>query len=245
MNAIEVDRLSKQFKGGVQALDGVSFEVEAGTVFGLLGPNGAGKTTAVRILSTILEPDSGDAWVNGFHVLTNPQKVRESIGLAGQNAAVDDNLTGRENLRMMAALTHLPRHVRKGRADDLLEIFDLTGIANRPVKTYSGGQRRRLDLGASLVHAPQVLFLDEPTTGLDPKARNDLWDVIDDLVDNQDRTVLLTTQYLEEADVLADQLAIVDGGRIVAEGSPDSLKNQYGLSTLDAVFLLLTGKELE
>lgn len=242
-NAIEVIRLTKNF-GEVEALKGIDFNVEKGTVFGLLGPNGAGKTTTVRILTTILEPTYGNAFVNGFNTLTDSQKVRESIGLAGQYAAVDDNLTGRENLRMMATLTHLPRAVRKGRADDLLELFGLSDAADRPVKTFSGGMRRRLDLAASLVHAPPVLFLDEPTTGLDPKSRIDLWGVIRDLV-GVGTTVLLTTQYLEEADQLANQLAIIDGGKVVAQGTPASLKKEYKLKTLDAVFLLLTGKELE
>lgn len=242
-NAIEVDRLTKWF-GNVHALRGVSFSVPEGTIFSLLGPNGAGKTTTIRILTTILQPYSGDAFVNGFHVIANPQGVRESIGLAGQNAAVDDNLTGRENLRMMGSLTHLPRKEIKGRADDLLDLFGLTDAANRPAKTYSGGMRRRLDLAASLVHSPPVLFLDEPTTGLDPKSRLDLWAVIEDLVDNG-TTVLLTTQYLEEADRLADEIAIIDNGLVLDMGTPEELKDQYGFDTLDEVFLHVTGHGIQ
>lgn len=242
-NAIEVVNLKKSF-GSVHALNGVDFNVERGTVFGLLGPNGAGKTTTVRVLTTILQPDSGDAFVNGHHVLTGAQAIRESIGLAGQYAAVDDNLTGRENLRMIATLTHVPKAERKSRADELLELFGLSDAANRPAKTYSGGMRRRLDLAASLVHSPSVLFLDEPTTGLDPKSRLALWEIVEDLV-TDGTTVLLTTQYLEEADRLADQLAIIDKGTVVAEGTPESLKAEHGLETLDEVFLKLTGHNIE
>lgn len=243
MKAIEVDRLTKSF-GDVHALQGVSFSVEEGTVFGLLGVNGAGKSTTVRILTTIIEPTSGDAFVGGHHVLTGAQQIRETIGLTGQSASVDDNLTGRENLRMMGTLSHLPRKVIKGRADDLLTLFGLSDAANRPAKTYSGGMRRRLDLAASLVHNPKILFLDEPTTGLDPKSRNDLWTVIEGLV-SEGTTVLLTTQYLEEADRLADSLAIVGKGKIIVEGTPDKIKVELGVSTLDEAFLKVTEEETE
>ncbi len=194
-NAVEATELVKTFKGGVRALEGVSLEVAEGTVFGLLGPNGAGKTTAVRILTTILAPDSGSARVLGHDVVHEAAQVRASIGLAGQYAAVDENLTGRENLRMVGQLTHLTRKVASARADELLARFELTDAANRSVKTYSGGMRRRLDLAAALVDRPPVLFLDEPTTGLDPYSRVALWGVIEELT-GAGATVLLTTQYL-------------------------------------------------
>lgn len=238
-NAIEVFDLKKHF-GDVKALDGISFYVPKGTVFSLLGPNGAGKTTTIRILTTTSLPTSGKAFVNTISVEHEPQLVRESIGLAGQYAAVDDLLTGRENLRMIGALTHVPKKEIKSRADELLDLFSLQDAADRPVKTYSGGMRRRLDLAASLVHAPDVLFLDEPTTGLDPKSRLDLWGVVRALVDNG-TTVLLTTQYLEEADRLADYLAIIDNGSIVEQGTPTELKKLHDVSTLDEVFLKATG----
>lgn len=243
MSAIEVNELTKAF-GEVQALNGVSFSVDYNNVFGLLGPNGAGKTTTIRILTTILGASSGTAFVDGIDVSRNPQAVRETIGLAGQYAAVDDNLTGRENLRMIATLTHMPKKERNGRSDELLELFGLSNAADRPVKTFSGGMRRRLDLAASLLHSPNVLFLDEPTTGLDPQSRSDLWGVIEDLVHNG-TTVLLTTQYLEEADRLCDELAIIDGGRIVEAGDPWALKRKYDVDTLDDVFLKITGKGIE
>jgi ABC-2 type transport system ATP-binding protein len=229
--AIVAAGLVKRF-GEVPALDGIDFVVPAGTVFGLLGPNGAGKTTTVRILTTILRPDAGEARVLGYDVTTEAEAVRASIGLAGQYAAVDENLTGRENLRLVGKLTHLPRSLIKERSAELLERFDLTAAADRPVKTYSGGMRRRLDLAASLVHRPPVLFLDEPTTGLDPRSRNDLWLVIEDLVADG-TTVLLTTQYLEEADRLADRLAVVDHGRIIAMGTPAELKAGLGSTVLE------------
>ncbi|MGH9297401.1 MAG: ATP-binding cassette domain-containing protein [Acidimicrobiales bacterium] len=229
--AIETRDLAKTFKGDIRALDGVSLSVEPGTVFGLLGPNGAGKTTAVRILTTILRPDSGTATVLGHDVVRDPGAVRDLIGLAGQYAAVDENLTGRENLRMIGQLTHLRRGFSVKRADELLERFELADAANRTVKTYSGGMRRRLDLAAALVHRPIVLFLDEPTTGLDPYSRVALWGVIADLV-SDGTTVLLTTQYLEEADRLADRLAVVDHGRVIAEGTSAQLKAQLGSSVL-------------
>ncbi len=233
-DAIVADSLVKHF-GSVRALDGVSFGVPTGTVLAVLGPNGAGKTTAVRVLTTILRPDSGTATVLGVDVTKHPDRVRESIGLAGQYAAVDENLTGRENLRMVSRLTHQLRSGMTARADELLEFFDLTEAADRPVRTYSGGMRRRLDLAASLVHRPPVLFLDEPTTGLDPASRNDLWGVIEGLVAGG-TTVLLTTQYLEEADRLADNIAVIDGGTLIAEGTAAELKSSMGTTILEAVF---------
>ncbi len=229
--AIVVSGLVKRF-GDVPALDGIDFSVAAGTVFGLLGPNGAGKTTTVRILTTILRPDAGEARVLGHDVVADAAAVRGSIGLAGQYAAVDENLTGFENLRMVGKLTHLPRSLIRERSAELLERFDLTAAANRPVKTYSGGMRRRLDLAASLVHRPAVLFLDEPTTGLDPRSRSELWGVIENLV-AEGTTVLLTTQYLEEADRLADYLAVVDHGRIIAKGTPAGMKAGLGSTVIE------------
>ncbi|MDQ2728161.1 MAG: ATP-binding cassette domain-containing protein, partial [Actinomycetota bacterium] len=197
------------FKGGVRALDGVSFEIPAGTVLGLLGPNGAGKTTAVRVLTTLLRPDSGTAQVAGIDVLADPATARTVIGLAGQYAAVDEGLTGLENLVLVGRLNHLPRAERRRRAGELLEQFDLADAGGRTLKTYSGGMRRRLDLAAALVARPPVLFLDEPTTGLDPRSRIDLWSVIAGLVADG-TTLLLTTQYLEEVDRLADRICVID-----------------------------------
>jgi len=232
--AIEADALQKTFRGKheVRALDGVSFNVEEGRVFGLLGPNGSGKTTAVRVLTTILKPDSGSARVLGHDVVKRAGLVRSLIGLAGQYAAVDENLTGRENLQMVGNLNHLERSTVSGRATDLLAQFDLTDAGDRPLKTYSGGMRRRLDLAAALVARPTVLFLDEPTTGLDPQSRNDLWEVIENLV-GEGTTVLLTTQYLEEADRLASILAVLDHGHVIAEGTPAELKADLGATVLE------------
>jgi ABC-2 type transport system ATP-binding protein len=220
--AILVQGLTKRF-GDVVALDGIDFDVPPGTVFGLLGPNGAGKTTAVRILTTILPPDAGRAEVLGHDVVRQAAAVRLRIGLAGQNAAVDPNLTGMENLRLIGRLAQLPRARIAPRATELLERFELADAAHRPVRTYSGGMRRRLDVAAALVQRPPVLFLDEPTTGLDLHSRNELWNMIRELV-TEGTTVLLTTQYLEEADRLARDIAVVDGGRIIASGSPTQIK---------------------
>ena len=228
---IAAEGLRKSF-GKVQAVAGLSFEVEAGRVLGLLGPNGSGKTTTVRMLTTLLRPDSGRATVAGFDVRTQPDLVRQTIGLAGQSAAVDENLTGRENLRMFAALYHLPRKVVDARADELLREFRLTEFADWQARTYSGGERRRLDIAASLVAKPPVLFLDEPTTGLDPRSRNDVWGAIEQLA-SQGTTVLLTTQYLEEADRLADQIIVLDKGTVAAAGTADELKDALGRNVLE------------
>jgi ABC-2 type transport system ATP-binding protein len=225
-NAIVVQDLRKRF-GEVTALDGVDFEVERGTVFGLLGPNGAGKTTVVRVLATVLRPDGGRAEVLGRDVVREADAVRRRIGLAGQNAAVDPNLTGRENLRMVGMLGQMQRADVMPRADELLDRFGLSDAANRPLRTYSGGMRRRLDVAASLMPRPPVLFLDEPTTGLDLPSREELWDMIRELVE-EGTTVLLTTQYLEEADRLANRIAVVDGGKVIANDSPERLKAQMG-----------------
>jgi len=232
--AIEADSLKKTFTGKheVRALDGVTFNVEEGTVFGLLGPNGSGKTTAVRILTTILRSDSGSARVLGHDVVKRASLVRTLIGLAGQYAAVDENLTGRENLRMVGRLNHLDASYVTTRSVELLTQFDLADAADRPLKTYSGGMRRRLDLAAALVARPTVLFLDEPTTGLDPQSRNDLWEVIERLV-GEGTTVLLTTQYLEEADRLASDLVVIDHGHVIAEGTPNELKADLGATVLE------------
>jgi ABC-2 type transport system ATP-binding protein len=229
--AIVAEGLQKSF-GQVRALDGIDLSVAPATILALLGPNGAGKTTAVRILTTLLEPDSGRAEVAGHDVVKDAVRLRFVIGLAGQNAAVDPHLTGRENLELVGRLYHLPQHEARRRADDVLERFDLTFAAHRTVRTYSGGMRRRLDLAASLVGAPTVLFLDEPTTGLDPRSRIALWEVIRELV-GDGTTLLLTTQYMEEADQLADKITVVDGGRVIAEGTSDHLKSQVGGDVLE------------
>jgi daunorubicin resistance ABC transporter ATP-binding subunit len=229
--AIEVEGLTKRYKD-VEALAGIDLTVPAGTVFGLLGPNGAGKTTAVRILSTILRPDGGTARVLGYDVVRQAGEVRKRIGLAGQNAAVDPNLTGGENLRLIGRLTHLPKREVRSRAGELLTQFDLEDAADRPVRTYSGGMRRRLDLAAALVHRPPVLFFDEPTTGLDPQSRADLWDMIRRLVADG-ASIVLTTQYLDEADRLADRIAVVDHGQVVANDTPGQLKARLGSTVIE------------
>jgi len=233
--AIEARDLRKTFGREVRALDGVSFAVEEGTVFGLLGPNGAGKTTAVRILTTILSPDAGAGFVLGHDVVTEANRVRTLIGLAGQYAAVDENLTGRENLTMVGRLNHMARDVVATRANELLAQFGLSDAGDRPLKTYSGGMRRRLDVAAALVARPKVLFLDEPTTGLDPQSRADVWEMIRELV-GEGTSVLLTTQYLEEADTLAQRIGVVDHGRVIAEGTPTQLKADLGATVLDVGF---------
>jgi ABC-2 type transport system ATP-binding protein len=231
--AIRAEGLVKHF-GDVRAVDGIDLTVPYGTVYGLLGPNGAGKTTTVRILATLLRPTAGHASVAGHDVARDPDAVRHEIGLTGQYAAVDEYLTGRENLDMVGRLYHLPKAYVRARADELLERFDLADAADRPVKTYSGGMRRRLDLSASLVGSPKILFLDEPTTGLDPRSRLQMWQVISDLV-AEGTTVLLTTQYLEEADQLAEQIVVIDKGLIIAEGTSDQLKTQVGGDRLEIV----------
>ncbi len=229
--AIVVEGLAKRF-GDVVALDHIDFEVPTGTVFGLLGPNGAGKTTAIRILATVLRPDAGRALVLGHDVVRDADEVRYRIGLAGQYAAVDPNLTGRENLRLTGRLAQLPNDEARMQADGLLERFDLAGAADRPARTYSGGMRRRLDVAAALVQRPPVVFLDEPTTGLDLFSRNGLWGMIRELV-AEGTTVLLTTQYLEEADRLADRIAVVDGGKVIANDTPAALKARLGSTVVE------------
>jgi len=235
--AIEAEGLVKVYrsrKNEVRALDGVDLEVREGTVLGLLGPNGAGKTTTVRILATLLRADEGSAHVGGLDVRRQAQEVRRMIGLSGQYAAVDENLTGRENLWMFGRLYQLPAPEARRRADELLAQFGLEDAADRVAKTYSGGMRRRLDLAAALVGRPQLLFLDEPTTGLDPRSRLGMWDVIRRQV-REGKTLLLTTQYLEEADELADEIAVVDHGRIIARGTADELKSQVGGERIEVV----------
>jgi len=231
---IEIDELTKSF-GDLRVLTGLDLAVEEGSVFALLGPNGAGKTTTVRILSTLAKADSGDVLVAGCDVARDPDGVRRALSLTGQYAAVDEVLTARENLRLMARLRHLPRPTRRRRVDELIERFGLGEAADRRVGTYSGGMKRRLDLAMSLVSEPTVVVLDEPTTGLDPRSRRDVWDAVSELA-RSGATVLLTTQYLEEADVLADRIAVIDHGRVVAEGSADELKARFGTETVELFF---------
>lgn len=235
MKSVSAEKLVKTYKkGNVRALDELSLDVEEGTVLSVLGPNGAGKTTVVRILATLLSPDSGSATVAGIDVVKHPEKVREVIGLSGQYAAVDEILTGWDNLVMFGRLYHLSQSAAVKRAEELLERFSLTDSARRPIKTYSGGMRRRLDLAASLIVQPKVLFLDEPTTGLDPRGRQEMWEVIEELVKGG-VTLLLTTQYLDEADQLADDIVVIDHGKVIARGTSDALKKQIGGERLEVV----------
>ena len=235
MKSVIAEDLVKTYRNGaVRALDHLSLDVEEGTVLSVLGPNGAGKTTCVRILATLLKPDSGRAMVGGIDVIKHPEKVREVIGLSGQYAAVDEILTGWDNLVMFGQLYHLGKKASIARAEELLEKFSLTDSAKRPIKNYSGGMRRRLDLAASLIVKPKVLFLDEPTTGLDPRGRQEMWSVIEELVKGG-VTLLLTTQYLEEADQLADEIAVIDHGKVIARGTSDALKKQVGGERLEIV----------
>jgi len=235
VKSIIAENLVKSYnKGEVKALAGLSLDVSEGTVLALLGPNGAGKTTTVRVLTTLLVPDSGHATVAGIDVIKSPEKVREVIGLSGQYAAVDETLTGWDNLVMFGRLYHLSPKDSRARAVELLEQFSLSDAAKRPIRTYSGGMRRRLDLAASLIVRPKILFLDEPTTGLDPRGRQEMWGVIKSLV-KEGTTLLLTTQYLEEADQLADDIAVVDHGTVIARGSADELKRQVGGERLEMI----------
>ena len=232
-DAIVIKNLTKSFKK-LKVLEGINLTVKRGTMLALLGPNGAGKTTTVRILSTLLKPDGGEVFVNGFDVVRQADNVRSTIGLTGQYAAIDEYLTGRENLVMMGRLYHLSVKDSVRRAEELLEQFDLKDAAERAAKTYSGGMRRRLDLAASLVATPPIIFLDEPTTGLDPRSRLAMWKVIENLM-RDGATILLTTQYLEEADKLADRIAVIDHGKVIAEGTADELKNRVGKNRLELV----------
>jgi ABC-2 type transport system ATP-binding protein len=240
--AIDVKGLVKTYPKGVRALDGVSFDVAAGSVFGLLGPNGAGKSTIVKILTTLSRPDQGEAVVAGLDVLRRPDRVRRAIGCVAQNSGVDVNATGRENMLLQGRLYGMGGRVLEQRVDTLLERFGLADAARRVTRTYSGGMQRKLDVALGLVHRPEVLFLDEPTTGLDPEARTDMWSEIERLTGEEGLTILLTTHYLEEADRLARRLAIVDQGKVVAQGSPDELKSElHG----DAVHIELDAPEAD
>jgi ABC-2 type transport system ATP-binding protein len=234
-NSIEVEALVREFKKGPRAVDGIDLHVDPGEIYGFLGPNGAGKSTTVLMLTTLLPPTSGTARVAGFDVVKQGPSVRRTIGAALQEAALDPMLTGREHLRLQAALQGIERGVRAERENELLERVGLSEAADRKVKGYSGGMKRRLDLALALVHRPRVLFLDEPTTGLDPQSRSALWDEVGRLAREEGVTVFLTTQYLEEADVLADRVGIIHRGRIVAEGTPTKLKAEVGRSTVEAI----------
>lgn len=231
---IQAKNLQKSY-GKTEVLKGVNLQVQRGTMLALLGPNGAGKTTTVRILSTLLNFDGGEATIEGHNVVSDADKVRSVIGLTGQSAAVDELLTGRENLVMMGRLYRLTSKSAKARAEELLKDFDLVDAADRPAKTYSGGMRRRLDLAVSLIATPPVIFLDEPTTGLDPRSRQAMWDIIKNLL-AKGTTILLTTQYLEEADQLADQIIVIDGGKVIAEGTSKELKSKLGADRLEVTF---------
>jgi ABC-2 type transport system ATP-binding protein len=241
--AIETEGLVKRF-GEKTAVDGIDLAVRSGTVYGVLGPNGAGKTTTIRMLATLLRPDGGSARVLGHDVVRDAAAVRGCVSLTGQFASVDEELTGRENLTLIGRLLGFAHRAAAARADELLDAFGIAEAADRLVKTYSGGMRRRLDIAASIVVTPELLFLDEPTTGLDPRSRNQVWEIVRVLV-AAGTTVLLTTQYLDEADQLADRLAIIDHGRIIAEGTPDELKTRVGTTSLDEVFLALTGHPVD
>src|SRR5262245_22367555 len=237
VKAIEASSLEKTYKGGVRALDGLGFEVEAGTIFGLLGPNGAGKSTTVKILTTLSRADAGEARVAGLDVVREAHRVRHVIGVVGQKTGSDGEATGRENLEMQAELYGIRGSARRQRVGELLTRFGLADAAGRATKTYSGGMQRRLDVALGLVNRPRVLFLDEPTTGLDPEARTELWREIERLAGEEEMTILLTTHYLEEADRLAARLAIVDRGRVVAEGTPDELKRELRGDTVQVELL--------
>jgi len=232
-DAIAVKNLQKSY-GTLKVLTGIDFSVKPGTILALLGPNGAGKTTTIRILSTLIEPGGGNATINGYDITEDPGGVRASIGLTGQYAAVDEYLSGRENLEMMGRLYRLSLHDSRERAKELLEQFDLVEAGSRTVKTYSGGMRRRLDLAMSLIASPPIIFLDEPTTGLDPRSRMTMWELVKQLT-KHGTTILLTTQYMEEADYLADNIVVIDGGKVIAEGTPDSLKAKIGSDRLEII----------
>ncbi len=242
---IEAVGLEKAYPPETKALDGLSISVPAGTIFGLLGPNGAGKSTAVKILTTLSAPDSGSARVGGFDVISEPQKVRSVIGVVAQSSGVDEEATGRENLELQGQLYGVRGRELDDRVDELLERFGLADAAGRIAKGYSGGMKRRLGITMGLVHRPRVLFLDEPTTGLDPEVRAAMWDEIRELAQGERMTILLTTHYLEEADQLAQSLAIVDRGKVVAEGTPEELKRAQGASTLDEVYLRYAGRSFQ